>query len=179
MSIKIGAVTLFLLLNIYFVGLANANPQPGWGQVNMVGAVMKTACAIDTLSHDQTVIIGTLPISQIARDGHGVAQPFSIRLVSCILARNNTSLPNLRHFQITFDGRVDAGSFGVEGKARGIALQLSDSKGNIAAPGVPLPIDDISARKMILNYSLRLVSNNKLLSAGEYTSAVKFKMDYY
>ncbi|CAI1938643.1 TPA: fimbrial protein [Serratia fonticola] len=179
MSIKIAAAPLFLLLNICIVGQANSSQQQDWGQVKMVGAVSKAACAIDTLSRDQTINIGTLPTSQIARDGQGRMQPFSIRLVSCILTPKNRPSLERRHFQITFDGRVDAGLFGVEGKAKGIALQLTDSKGNIVVPGVPLPVGEITAKEMILNYSLRVVANRQLLSAGEYTSAVKFKMDYY
>lgn len=153
-------------------------PQ-GWGQVNMVGAIIEAACAIDTLSRDQTINMGTLPVSQIARDGRGGLQPFSIRLVNCVLARQNSALPNWRYFQITFDGSAQAGLFGVEGEAKGIALQLTDSLGNIAQPGTPLPLGDITAKDMLLNYSLRLVSNQQALRAGEYFSTVKFKMEYY
>lgn len=179
MSIKIGALPLFLLVNICIVNPVQSSQLQGWGQVNMVGAIIETACAIGTLSRDQTINMGILPISQIVRDGQGLIQPFSIRLVSCILTRQDTSLPDWRHFQITFDGSMDAGLFGIEGDAKGVALQLADSQGNIATPGTPLQGGEISAKDMLLNYSLRLVSNHQLLRAGEYTSTVRFKMDYY
>lgn len=179
MSLKMGAAPLFLLLNICVVSSVAASQTQGSGQVNMVGAIIETACAIDTLSRDQTINMGTLPVGQIARDGHGLIQPFSIRLVNCVLTRQNASLSDWRHFQITFDGPADAGLFGVEGSAKGVALQLADSQGNIAIPGAPLPVGEIAAKEMLLNYSLRLVSNHQLLRAGEYTSTVKFKMDYY
>jgi len=145
----------------------------------MVGEIIETACAIDTKSRDQTIEIGNLPISQIARDGQGEPHLFSIRLVNCELARQDTSLADWRHFQITFDGAADAGLFSIGGAAKGFALQLSDSHGNIATPGSPLPVGDISAKEMLLNYSLRVVSNHQLLQVGEYNSTVRFKMDYY
>ncbi|WP_248006631.1 fimbrial protein [Serratia fonticola] len=176
---KIGGTALFMLLNIAFVGpVQSAQPQ-GWGRVNMAGAIIKTACAIGTLSQDQTINLGSLPASQIARDGQSGIRPFSIQLVNCILAREDKWLPNWQHFQITFEGDNDAGLFGIEGEAKGIALQITDSYGNIAIPGTPLPVGEIAANEMQLNYSLRLVSNHQSLHVGQYSSTVKFKMDYY
>lgn len=176
---KAAAHTLILLLSLYAVNLAWASQPQGWGQVNMMGAIIETACAIDTASRDQTINMGTIPVSQIARDGQGLTRPFSVRLVNCVLGRYDKSLPEWRHFQITFDGHNDAGVFSVTGAAKGIALQIVDSKGNIAIPGAPLPFGDITPHDMLLNYSLRLVSNHQLLRAGEYSSTIKFKMDYY
>jgi len=90
-----------------------------------------------------------------------------------------SSQPEWQHFQVTFDGKPDAGLFSVHGEAQGIALQIADSQGNIALPGIALPKGEVHSGDMPLKYSLRLVSNNKLLRAGEYFSTVKFKMDYY
>lgn len=44
----------------------------GWGRVNMQGAVIETACAIDTESRDQTIDMSIAPLSQIIRDGKGL-----------------------------------------------------------------------------------------------------------
>ncbi|OAT33513.1 fimbrial adhesion protein [Buttiauxella ferragutiae ATCC 51602] len=179
MSIKIGALSLFLLVNIFVVSAAVSSQPQGWGKVNMVGAIIETACAIDTENRDQTINMGTLPISQIARDGQSLTKQFSIRLVNCVLTRQNASLPDWRHFKVAFDGHHDSGLFGVEGDAKGVALQLIDSQGNIITPGSPLSLEEITSKEMLLKYSLRLVSNNQLLRAGQFTSTVKFKMDYY
>lgn len=151
----------------------------GWGRVNMQGTVIETACAIDTNSRDQTIDMSVLPLSQIIRDGRGGSRPFSIRLVNCVLDRIDKTLPKWQRFQVTFDGRVDNGLFGVDGAARGVALQLADSYGNIVMPGAPTPSLDITEGDRELNYSLRLVSNKQVLRSGEYTSTIKFKMDYY
>lgn len=159
--------------------LAHSAPVEAWGRVNMHGAIIETACAIDTLSRDQTIEMGTLPLSQIARDGRGLPQLFAVQLVRCSLIRHNASLSNWRHFKITFDGRNDAGLFAVDGQAKGVALEIIDDKGNVALPGSPLPASRILAGDMRLNYSLRLVSNQQVLHPGNYTSALRFKMDYY
>jgi type 1 fimbria pilin len=179
MSRKAVGYSLFLLLSLCSVSQASAKDPQGWGRVNMVGAIMETACAIDTNSRDQAINMGVVPISQIARDGQGLTRPFSIRLVNCILTRNDKTLPGWRHFQITFDGHADAGLFSVSGAAKGVALQIADVQGNIATPGAPLPFGELRPSEMQLNYSLRLVSNRQVLRAGEYNSTVKFKMDYY
>jgi len=80
---------------------------------------------------------------------------------------------------VTFDGRVDNGLFGVDGQAEGIALQLTDRHGNIIMPGNPTPLPDVVVSDRELNYFLRLVRNQQTLRSGEYTSTIRFKMDYY
>ncbi|WP_419246383.1 fimbrial protein [Serratia sp. NFX21] len=151
----------------------------GWGRVNMQGAVIETACAIDTESRDQTIDMFILPLSQIIRDGHGLKREFNIRLINCVLGRIDKKSPDWQRFQVTFDGRGDNGLFAVDGPAQGIALELTDNDGNIAAPGKPLPAINISEGDSQLNYSVRLVSNSQVLRSGEYSSAIRFKIDYY
>ncbi|WP_413507996.1 fimbrial protein [Serratia proteamaculans] len=151
----------------------------GWGRVNMQGAVIETACAIDINSRDQTIDMSVLPLSQIIRDGQGTSRPFTINLVNCVLARIDKRLPDWQRFQVTFDGREDNGLFSVEGEAQGVALQIADNAGNIASPGEPLPAVAMSEGARQLNYSLRLMGNKQALRAGDYTSTIRFKMDYY
>lgn len=179
-SIKINGFTLFLLLNICILAPAESAPSQNFGLVNMAGAIIETACTIDMLNRDQTIDMGTIPVSKIARDGQGLTHPFSIKLVNCVLSRHDKTLPDWRYFQITFDGSsTDASLFGVKGEAKGVALKIADNLGNIAIPGVPLPLAEIAPKDTPLNYSLQIVSNQKNLYAGEYSATVKFKMDYY
>lgn len=145
----------------------------------MQGAVIETACAIDTDSRDQTIDISVMPLTKIIRDGQGLTHPFTIRLVNCVLNRVDDNLTQWQRFQVTFDGRVDNGLFGVDGQAEGIALQLTDRHGNIIMPGNPTPLPDVVVSDRELNYFLRLVSNQQTLRSGEYTSTIRFKMDYY
>jgi len=166
---------LLILLPLVSVSL---NAADG-GRVNMQGAVVETACAIDTKSRDQTIEMFILPLNQLIRDGHGLKHEFTIRLINCALERKNKNTLGWQRFQVTFDGRVDNGLFAVEGQAQGVALELKDNNGNIAYPGKPLPPVSMIEGKNLLNYSLRLMSNSRQLRAGEYASAIRFKMDYY
>ncbi|CAI0696831.1 fimbrial protein [Serratia quinivorans] len=169
----------FCLLALLPVADGAYAASAGWGRVNMQGAVIETACAIDTDSRDQTIDMSVLPLGQIIRDGQGLTQPFTINLVNCVLGKIDDKQPDWQRFQVTFDGREDNGLFGVEGRAKGIALQITDDAGNVASPGEPLPAVAILEGDRQLKYSLRLMGNNQVLRAGEYTSTVRFKMDYY
>lgn len=171
--------TVILLLYFTAQSQAHASQPLAWGRVNMTGSIIETACAIDTSSRDQTIEMGLMPIHQIAREGQSSNQSFSIRLVNCTLKKIDTKRIEFQHFKITFDGKSEGNSFGLDGDAQGISLQIYDRKGNVATPGSPLSINSIIPGDMSLNYSLRLVSNHQLLRAGDYFSTVKFKMDYY
>lgn len=149
------------------------------GRVDVRGSIIETACAIDTLSRDQSIEMATMPVSRIVRDGYGIDQPFTVRLVNCVLPRLGSESAAWRQFQATFDGRADSGFFGVDGSARGVALMIADSRGNIAAPGAPLPLGELVPEDKVLSYSMRLVGNSQTLRAGDYYSTIKFKIDYY
>lgn len=164
-------------ISLYSNPVLSANQ--GRGEVTMNGRIIASACAIDTESVDQTIKMKTLPISQVIRDGQSERQAFSIKLVNCVLEKFNPALDNWRYFEVTFDGREDAGYFGLDGSAKGIALQISDEKGNIVVPGTSMAKGAVHPGKMTFNYGLRLVGNHQVLKAGEYASTVRFKMDYY
>nr|WP_065506544.1 fimbrial protein [Serratia inhibens] len=151
----------------------------GWGVVHMGGAIIDSACAIAIGDRDQTINMGTVPISQIVRNGQGEDMPFSVKLVNCVLERHRPHLPDWKYFRVTFDGSIDGKGFGVQGEAEGIVIQITDSYGNIASPGVAMPINEIVPGDMLLNYSFKLIGNNKPLRAGDYFSTIKFKLDYY
>jgi hypothetical protein len=60
------------------------------GGVNMQGSIIDTACAIAVDSRDQTIAMGVVPLADIIRDGQGHTQPFSIKLINCVVKRPNT-----------------------------------------------------------------------------------------
>ena len=151
----------------------------GEGRVNMQGAIIDTACAIATESREQIIDMDIAPVGEIARDGQSKTHAFTIELINCMLTRPLPGLANWQQFQVTFDGDADGDLFGVGGEAKGIALKIADTQGNMARPGKPLPAAEITPGRMILNYTIALVSNNQPLHAGNYSSAVRFKLDYY
>ncbi|MTD09191.1 type 1 fimbrial protein [Serratia sp. YC16] len=171
-------VATCLFIFTAFIAQAGSAIQ-GWGRVNMQGAIIDTACAIAVESRYQTVDMDIVPIADIIRDGQSQTKPFVIELVNCTLERANNKLPDWKQFQVTFDGDAEGDLFGMRGEAAGIALQITDAAGNIATPGHPLPRGDIIPGDMRLNYALKLVANNHAPKAGDYFSAVRFKLDYF
>jgi type 1 fimbria pilin len=159
----------------YSTSVISALPK---GYVNMKGSIVETACSIATGSVDQTVIIATLPVSYIINNGQSSEYGFSINLVNCVLEHLSHQRTDEQYFSITFEGDNDSGLFGVKGEAKGIALKISDARGNVVIPGEALPAEPLSPGTMVLNYILRLVSDGKILRSGNYNAAIRFRIDY-
>ncbi|MDK2376793.1 MULTISPECIES: fimbrial protein [Serratia] len=172
------AVFSYLFITVPFSSLA-AHSALGWGRVNMQGSIIDTACAIAVESQDQTIEIDAISVEDIVRDGQGRGKNFYIKLSDCELERFGRQLPDLKNFQVTFDGDSEGGLFTVQGTASGVALKISDLGGNIARPGKPLPLETINPQSMVLSYAVNLVANNHILTSGEYFSAIRFKLDYF
>lgn len=177
---KLYSVFSFIFALAYFpMQTLAAGASQGWGRVNMQGAIIDTACAISVESRDQTIDMEIVPVADIVRDGQGRSKPFSIELVNCTIERPHSKLPGWKQFQVTFDGDKEGQLFGVQGDVSGVALRITDQSGNIAEPGIPLRAQDIIPGTMQLNYHLRLVANQHVLKAGDYFSAIRFKLDYF
>lgn len=172
-------VPSLLIVSMLYTAAVSASPNQGRGRVNMEGAIIDSACAIDIGSQEQTIDMDTIPIGQIIRDGQGNQRDFSIRLINCSFERANPNFPNWQNYQVTFDGAKEGNAFSVDGEAKGIALKITDSLGNVAVPGAAMPAREIIRGDSDLNYSLRLIGNRKELRAGEYRTTIRFKMDYY
>ncbi|CAI0742356.1 PAP fimbrial minor pilin protein precursor [Serratia proteamaculans] len=173
----------YLMLLAMYAGAPAVQAAPtasaGHGSVSMTGAIIDTACAIDIGSRAQAIVLPTLPVGQLIREGQGPTQPFAIRLVNCTLSRPDPRLPDWQTFQVTFDGPADGKRFRITGAAHGIALQIADGDGRIALPGVSLPLQAVKPGTLELPYTLRLVGNTERLRPGDYRAAVRFKLDYY
>ncbi|WP_239511973.1 fimbrial protein [Enterobacter bugandensis] len=145
----------------------------------MQGAIIDTACAIATESRDQSIDMGTIPFADFIRNGQGRAKYFSIKLINCFIEQQSNIKRSWNKFQVTFDGDADGRMFEVQGKASGISLQIISNSGKVVVPGRSLPLEQINAADMKLNYKLRLVANQKKLKAGHFFSAIRFKLDYF
>lgn len=151
----------------------------GEGHVSVEGSIVETPCAIDVGGRDQSLSMGTMPLSQLIRDGRGPKKLFSIRLVNCVLTRIDPAQTNWQRFMVTFDGDNDRGHFGLTGEARGVALMIHDVTGVRARPGTAMPTRFVVPEEMQLRYTLSLVGNQQTLHAGNYRSAIRFRIDYY
>lgn len=170
---------LFVGIALFFSGNTRA-AQGARGRVNMQGSIIDTACAIDMGSLYQSIEMPPLPIAQLLRDGEGPKVPFSIHLVNCTLQHYNPGLPDWYAFQVTFDGSAThSGLFGVQGQARGVGLQIVDEFGEVAEPGNPMNMRTLVPGSTDMKYTLRLAGNHEHLRAGNYSSIIRFKLDYF
>ena len=150
------------------------------GTVTMQGSIIDTACAIEMASLYQHIEMPPLPVGQIIRDGFGPGVPFSIHLSDCTLHHQNPALPDWSTFQVTFDGSVtNNGLFGVQGRAEGVGLRITDERGAVAQPGYPMALRDLQTGDMSLNFTLNLAGNHERLRSGDYRTTIRFKLDYY
>lgn len=148
------------------------------GAVRVQGSIIETACAIDVGSRDQTIDMGSLPLGQIVRDGQGILRPFTIRLVNCTLERQNPVTPNWQYFRVTFNGAHEQGLFRVSGQAEGVGLEIRREDGEVVIPGQAMSPQTLTPGMRDLAYRLRLVANHRALTAGQYYSQLRFKLDY-
>lgn len=148
------------------------------GTVKMYGSIIETACAIDVGSRDQTIDMGSIPISQIKRDGQGPARPFTIRLVNCTFEREDPNQPDWKYFRVTFDGERENKLFAISGEAKGVGLEIRRQDGEMAVPGQAMSPQDLTQGTRDLIYQLRLVADHHSLRSGLYHSLIRFKLDY-
>lgn len=165
------------LMTFSSVSASYDNGIAGKGRVRVFGSVIDSACAIDIGSRDQVIDMGTVPLSDIIRDGQGKNKSFTIKLINCVTKRIGKA--DWKQFRVTFDGTPDGDLFGVSGEASGVALRIISADGSIARPGEVMPPVDITSGSMELNYSLKLMANSHVLKAGSYSSSISFKLDYF
>lgn len=151
--------------------------EQGNGRMAMKGAVVDSACSIDTDSVEQTIDLSTS--TTLLLQGIG-AKPkhFTIRLVDCEIAQAHSPLL-MRKFQIVFDGDHRGQQFNLSGKAKGLGLEIHDASGNIIISDQPQPLRDIVAERFTLNYRVRLVRNQYPLTAGNFSAIIRFRLNYF
>lgn len=168
-----------LILSASLMALPGLAAQQGNGVVNMQGAIVDTACSIEAGDRDQSINMGSFPLAVIASTGKSPVREFSIRLTDCVLERSSPLQPDWKKFQVTFEGSLNGALFSLEGKASGVGLRISDAAGRVAAAGAAIPADRLNAGTMHLHYYLQLIRNNQPLVAGDYSTTLRFKLDYF
>jgi len=173
MPVKAFAVILFLTWNLQVL-------QAKASAVFAIrGAIVASACDIDTASQYQTINMGTRITEQIVQDSASTEQHFILKLVNCVLAnRDNRGLSH-QQFRVTFSGRDENGYFGLEEPGRGVVLMLIDRAGNKVTPGVPLPPQFMLPGESELHYRASLKSLGPLVQTGIYHALVRYHLDYY
>jgi type 1 fimbria pilin len=149
------------------------------GRVNMQGAILAKACSIEMDSRFQSIDMPFESVASMRKNGQGKLKQFSIYLTDCTLSEEQDKNGAWHYLQVTFDGSGENGLFMVGGSARGVALQITDSRNVVASPGMSMPYVRIDNRNIRLDYIMRLMSTHETLNAGEYSSVIKFRVTYY
>ncbi|EPN9365158.1 type 1 fimbrial protein [Cronobacter muytjensii] len=164
---------------------AQASPQASEfdtglnGRVSMQGSIVSRACDIAMKSRYQSIEMPAASMNVLKRAGESIAQPFSIHLVNCTFDTGEPDDAPWQFLQVTFDGADNDGLFQVTGEAGGVALEIASKNGDEIHPGQPLPYTEISGDDIKLDYELRLKANDNALRPGEYSSVIKYRIDYF
>lgn len=144
------------------------------GRVSMNGSILDSTCSIDTSLEYQVLLMKTVPVGQMIRDGQSEATSVSIWLVGCD-ARTEAN-----HFRVTFYGAQGSkNTFLLSGDAEGIGMKLVDIEGKEIHPGESMAIALNTTEANKLEYSLTLKGNGETLQPGIYHTTLRMKLEYY
>ncbi|EOW6719776.1 fimbrial protein [Cronobacter dublinensis] len=149
------------------------------GRVSMQGSIVSKACDIAMESRYQSIEMPAASMNVLKRMGDSASQPFSIHLVNCTFDTGEPESAPWQFLQVTFDGADEDGLFQVTGEAGGVALEIASKNGGEIHPGQPLPYTEIATDDIKLDYELRLKIDSNDLKPGDYTSVIKYRINYF
>lgn len=148
------------------------------GRVSMNGAIISSACDIDTGDGYQSIVMPSETRTHIKRSGEGEPQDFSIQLTHCSL--DSLEEPAAwQYINIIFEGDEDTGMFRVNGNASGVALELRDRNGTIIHPGQAVSWQQESVEDNRLDYQIKLKNNMRDLVVGDYSAIIRYRIEYF
>ncbi|TBM10887.1 type 1 fimbrial protein [Hafnia paralvei] len=152
------------------------------GSLSMKGELIEAACVIDPLYREQWIEFGNISARDIAQ-GSGVllTKNFNIKLTGCSLASVIKPGSYYHSANVTFTGIPDSSDnqlLAIDGEARGFAIQLADTHGEILTLGKNTPDYALMDGDNILNFSASLVSTGRNIRAGDFYATARFFMDY-
>lgn len=168
---------LLIVFACLFIILSFSACAEDRGRVNMQGSIIDSACSIAVENRDQTIYMDVASMKDMLHNGFGKKYFVSIYLVNCVPVHSGEE--GGKQFTVTFDENCEGVFFCVFGDVEGVALQISDSSGYTAIPGVPLHLDKGIPSDGKLNFIVNLVANNHRMKVGNYFSSVRFGLDYF
>ena len=152
------------------------------GSVSMKGELIEAACVIDPLYREQWIEFGDISARDIAqRSGALRIKNFNIKLTGCALA-GVIRPDNYYHIaNVTFTGIPDPSNnqlLAIDGEARGFAIQLADTHGEILTLGKKTPDYDLMDGDNVLSFSASLIATGQNIRAGDFYATARFFMDY-
>lgn len=174
-------ITVLSLIVVFcaMISISVGATDHGHGRVGVNGSIVDTACNIATQDIDQTIDMGTIPVSQLINEGHSADISFSVQLENCTL----NDIPNhsvWKDVRITINGEhIHTNLFSLRGEGGGNAeLKIMNSNGVQISPGSVLPAEPITAGKMVFTYYMEIVPNHKLTHTGAFHAVLSYSMEY-
>ncbi|MCE5979578.1 fimbrial protein [Pseudomonas sp. JR33AA] len=168
---------LFLVLGPLAVPWCAADALKG--RVQLTGSIVDSGCNIRVGNNNQIVSFKPLAVSGLLSGDPSVRQALTIYISDCITPEKNRSGPPVQGFMLKFEGQRHDENFGLQGDAKGIALQIKDSQGKLISPGMTLEYGALSTERLLLNYSLTLVGSGRVLEAGDYHATIKLNIQHF
>lgn len=169
----------FLLLLLSPLAFAAVPFDQGHGQVRMNGEIMASACGIYTDDLWQEIHFPPVSVELVSSSAGQLSRDFSLRLINCRLEKEDGS--RWSSARVYFDGEPDTLShslFGLRGEAKGVALQLTNARGEIASPGNAFSAVALTEGDQQLNYRLQVIRNGQTLKEGAWTASLRFMVVY-
>lgn len=152
------------------------------GQTAMHGEVLASACTIALSDRFQTVSMGDLTLRDFHRGAERPSRALVIHLDNCITTGKNQRVRQVDPpVRVRFDGirGSEPWLFRTQGGARGVALMLRDARQEVVYPGEYLPAWYQKAySQQALTYRIELVPDGSQITAGDYSAALRFSIDY-
>ncbi|EAO1992400.1 type 1 fimbrial protein [Salmonella enterica] len=152
------------------------------GRTAMSGEVLASACTIALNDRFQTVSMGDLTLREFHRGGERPTRDLIIHLDNCLTSGMKGMLRKVDPpVRVRFDGILghEPWMFRTQGSATGVALMLRDERQEVVFPGEYLPAQYQKAyNQQVLKYHIELVPDGKQITAGDYSAALRFNIDY-
>lgn len=172
-------VIAVVLIQLLSLSVLAAPADQGHGIVRLNGEIMASACGIHTDDLWQEVNFPPVSVDQVSSFSGQTTRDFSLRLINCRLEKEDGSL--WQSAQVYFDGEPDyltRSLFALHGEAKGLALQLTDERGEIALPGQAFSAVTLNEGDQKLNYHLRVMRNGEALQEGSWSASLRFMVVY-
>lgn len=177
-------VAIALLRCVFHVN-AHDFLTPFHGTVNVQGEVLSNACAMSTsttsnsdASGYQVIEMPDVSRGALSRTGEGPPQLFSLFLSKCALSATAQAIP-WTFLRVTFEGTDENGLFKLSGDVLGLALKITDRDGHIISNGEKTPYVSKSPDQIELDYAIRLIKTSNNFKAGNYSSIIRYHVEYF
>ncbi|MCW6025653.1 type 1 fimbrial protein [Serratia marcescens] len=147
--------------------------------INFHGTLLAGACEVDTLSSDQTVVLGDISTTLFNAPGDmSPARPFSISL-TCPEG-------GAEHASVTFSGKVssaDASLLALDesaDSASGVAVQIAESDGTKVSLDTPSAARPLVVGENVLNFTARYQAlvERSVITPGVANATSQFTINY-